>query len=191
MAGDGVGVKPLNSFLLAACQHQHTYTRAPLCLVPITKDARSSPPSYSLTPPPSSLSPPTESLVLLRSAIPSDPIRYRTCGVHVFLFYIATLSAVLAMSAACLTATDSGFFSFRQEVRVGVIPLDDSSPRDISVEYEVRPVCVCVIVCCVHAYVCSPRCCGVSTGWNEWRCDKTGLCGSGGMCVCVWGGNSR
>ena len=54
-----------------------------------------------------------------------------------FLFYIATLSAVLAMSTACLTATESGFFSFQQEVRVGGL-LQDNSPEDISVDYEVR-----------------------------------------------------
>lgn len=55
--------------------------------------------------------------------LPSPPVPhafrlllFRTCGIHVFVFYVVALSFVLAMSTACLTATESGYFYFQQEV---------------------------------------------------------------------------
>ncbi|CAM9587899.1 unnamed protein product, partial [Hapterophycus canaliculatus] len=60
----------------------------------------------------------------------------RTCGVHVFLFYIAALSAVLAMSTACLTAAESGYFAFDQEVQTSTV-LEGVDTTEISVSYEI------------------------------------------------------
>lgn len=68
-----------------------------------------------------------------------------------FLFYIATLAAVLAMSTACLTATESGYFSFQQDVRVSGISVEDNDIRDISVDYEVRRRCCTIVAGCGKA----------------------------------------
>lgn len=58
---------------------------------------------------------------------------------HVFLFYIIALSAVLAMSTACLTAAESGYFAFDQEVHVNANSIPQSvDATEMSVSYEVN-----------------------------------------------------
>lgn len=61
----------------------------------------------------------------------------RTCGVHVFVFYVVALAAVLAMSTACLCAIETGYFVFKQEVHVPPEREDKNAPSDIVVSYEV------------------------------------------------------
>ncbi|CAM9449637.1 unnamed protein product, partial [Ectocarpus fasciculatus] len=61
----------------------------------------------------------------------------RTCGVHVFLFYILALGAVLAMSTACLSATERGYFSFDQQIHISIVPHGLDAEDGIDVDYEI------------------------------------------------------
>lgn len=56
---------------------------------------------------------------------------------HVFVFYVLALTAVLAMSTACLSATDSGYFVFEQRTDASPAPEDRDSVSNLLVEYEV------------------------------------------------------
>lgn len=57
----------------------------------------------------------------------------RTCGLHVFVFYIIVLTAMLAMSTACLSASDSGYFVFEQKV-----DRTDDDGVSYNVDYKVK-----------------------------------------------------
>ncbi|CAM9593466.1 unnamed protein product, partial [Ectocarpus sp. 8 AP-2014] len=61
----------------------------------------------------------------------------RTCGVHVFLFYILALGAVLAMSTACLSATESGYFSFDQQIHTSIVPHELDAEGGIDIDYQI------------------------------------------------------
>lgn len=52
-----------------------------------------------------------------------------------FVFYMAALLTVLAISVACLSAASSGFFTFSQRVKVP--PLDNEGLKSIHVDYKV------------------------------------------------------
>lgn len=63
-----------------------------------------------------------------------------------FLFYILALGAVLAMSTACLSATESGYFSFDQQIHINIVPNKVDAEGGIDIDYEVNGRFI--LLCC-------------------------------------------
>lgn len=74
---------------------------------------------------------------------------------HVFVFYAAALTAVLAMSTACLGATESGYFRFEQVIdqeikgRGGEHATVDYEVGDVLVLYSVILILIFIVGACI------------------------------------------